>query len=69
VLPDVEPQASLPRRLVDAVAVGAVLGEERLDFPLKVGPGRGGDTARDSEHPGGDQEAHGHRDLALGAVG
>jgi hypothetical protein len=47
-LADVEPQAALPGRFVDPVAVGAVLGEERLNLPLEVGAsgqGRGGNQA------------------------
>jgi hypothetical protein len=56
-LADVKPQAALPGRLVDPVAVGAVLGEERLNLPLEVGAsgqGREGDQAGQQGQDAGD---------------
>jgi hypothetical protein len=38
-------------QFIDAVAVGAVLREERLDLPLEVGP-RGDGTASHRREPG-----------------
>ena len=65
VLADVEPQAPLPSRFVDPVAVGAMLGEERLDLPLEVG-------ASSLGRPGGeqaDQAAQGDQRVCYEALG